>query len=148
MIPSDPDWAKVPCGRNLPHFVFTKPIQKSQQDDREYRLIRLENGLHAMLIHDAKADKAAASLNVAVGHLSDPVSVTPTGIVSCGAFICLRCVMVSFHALVTLRKVYLLLILIDFGGTMEVVDALHLSIYMLLPFAFLGLHVSSDMQGQ
>src|SRR6266702_470686 len=56
------------------HWVYTKPIQKSQQDDREYRLIRLENGLHAMLVHDAKADKAAASLDVAVGHLHDAVS--------------------------------------------------------------------------
>lgn len=56
------------------HWVYAKPIQKSQQDDREYRLIRLENGLQAMLIQDAKADKAAASLDVAVGHLHDPVS--------------------------------------------------------------------------
>jgi len=56
------------------YWVFTKPIQKSQQDDREYRLIRLDNGLQAMLVHDAKADKAAASLDVAVGHLHDPVS--------------------------------------------------------------------------
>ena len=56
------------------HWAYAKPIQKSQQDDREYRLIRLENGLQAMLIQDAKADKAAASLDVAVGHLHDPVS--------------------------------------------------------------------------
>jgi hypothetical protein len=59
------------------YWVFTKPIQKSQQDDREYRLIRLDNGLQAMLVHDVKADKAAASLDVAVGHLDDPVS-TPS----------------------------------------------------------------------
>jgi hypothetical protein len=56
------------------HWVYAKPIQKSQQDDREYKLFRLENGLQAMLIQDAKADKAAASLDVAVGHLHDPVS--------------------------------------------------------------------------
>jgi insulysin len=68
------DWRRVSDGTNPPHSVFTKPIQKSQQDDRDYRLIRLENGLQAMLIHDAKADKAAASLDVAVGHLYDPVS--------------------------------------------------------------------------
>ncbi len=55
------------------YWVYTKPIQKSQQDDREYRLIRLDNGLQAMLVHDVKADKAAASLDVAVGHLHDPV---------------------------------------------------------------------------
>ena|SRR5712672_455803 len=56
------------------YWVYSKPIQKSQQDDREYRLIRLDNGLQAMLVHDPKADKAAASLDVAVGHLHDPVS--------------------------------------------------------------------------
>ncbi|KAJ3740513.1 insulin-degrading enzyme [Lentinula detonsa] len=55
-----------------PFSVFTKPIQKSAQDDREYRIIKLENGLKAVLIHDGKADQAAASLDVAVGHLSDP----------------------------------------------------------------------------
>ena len=54
--------------------TYSKAIQKSPQDDREYRLIRLSNGLQAMLVHDAKADKAAASLDVAVGHLYDPVS--------------------------------------------------------------------------
>lgn len=69
VIPSSSGDVTVP-----PFSVFTKPIQKSQQDDREYRIIRLENGLEATLIHDAKADKAAASLDVSVGHLSDPVS--------------------------------------------------------------------------
>jgi hypothetical protein len=70
------DWTRVANDQCPPYFVFTKPIQRSQQDDRDYRLIRLENGLHAMLVHDAKADKAAASLDVAVGHLNDPVSTT------------------------------------------------------------------------
>ena len=68
------DWTSVTKEGCPPYLAFQKPIQKSQQDDRDYRLIRLENGLHAMLVHDAKADKAAASLDVAVGHLSDPVS--------------------------------------------------------------------------
>ena len=36
-------------------------------------MIRLQNGLEAMLVHDIKADKSAASLDVAVGHLYDPV---------------------------------------------------------------------------
>ena len=66
-------WTRVTTGPT-PYDVFTKPIQKSPQDDREYRLIRLENGIQAMLVHHAKADKAAASLDVAVGHLYDPVS--------------------------------------------------------------------------
>ena len=58
----------------MPYEVYSKPVEKSPQDDREYRVIRLDNGLQAMLVHDAKADKAAASLDVAVGHLYDPVS--------------------------------------------------------------------------
>ncbi|KAJ7256509.1 Metalloenzyme, LuxS/M16 peptidase-like protein [Mycena haematopus] len=68
------DWERVtPASGSAPPFsVFTKSLQKSAQDDREYRLIRLENGLEAMLVHDAKADKAAASLDVAIGHLDDP----------------------------------------------------------------------------
>lgn len=68
------DWNRVASVAVPPYSVFTKSIQKSPQDDREYRVIKLENGLEAMVIHDAKADKAAASINVAVGHLSDPVS--------------------------------------------------------------------------
>jgi insulysin len=67
------DWERV-TPADAPAFqVFKKPLQKSPQDDREYRVIRLQNGLEAMLVHDAKADKAAASLDVAVGHLDDPV---------------------------------------------------------------------------
>ncbi len=71
----DAHWDCVPATPSTPkHYVYSKPIQKSQQDDREYRVIRLENGLEAVLVHDAHADKSAASLDVAVGHLSDPVS--------------------------------------------------------------------------
>ena len=69
------DWLRVCDGQAPPYVVFKKEIQKSTHDDLAYRLIRLENGLQAMLIHDPKADQAAASLNVAVGHLSDPVSI-------------------------------------------------------------------------
>ena len=49
------EWQSGPSGT---YRYYTKPIRKSPQDDREYRLIRLENGLEAMLVHDAKADKA------------------------------------------------------------------------------------------
>ena len=66
-------WSRVTAGQDQ-YDVFTKPIQKSPQDDRGYMLIKLANGLQAILVHDAKADKAAASLDVAVGHLYDPVS--------------------------------------------------------------------------
>jgi hypothetical protein len=73
-VPEDAQyWHRHISPKVPPHWVYSKPIQKSQQDDREYRLIRLDNGLQAMLVHDATADKAAASLDVAVGHLHDPV---------------------------------------------------------------------------
>ncbi|GAA5882619.1 hypothetical protein JCM16303_002075 [Sporobolomyces ruberrimus] len=52
--------------------VFLPAIEQSPNDDRQYRLITLRNGLTAMLISDAKSDKAAASLSVQIGHLSDP----------------------------------------------------------------------------
>lgn len=85
MAPPDQsaDWHSAESAKGLKLSYFTKPIEKSQQDDRDYRLIRLENGLQAMLIHDAKADKAAASLDVAVGHLYDPVSIS--SVASCCA---------------------------------------------------------------
>ncbi|KAH8117077.1 insulin-degrading enzyme [Phellopilus nigrolimitatus] len=66
-------WQSVPaCGAMPAHHVYTAPIQKSEQDDRAYRVVRLENGLEVVLVHDVGTDKAAASLDVAVGHLSDP----------------------------------------------------------------------------
>lgn len=71
---SDGDWKRTSKPDIPPYDVYSKPIHKSERDDREYRVIRLENGLQAMLIRDANADKAAASLDVAVGHLNDPVS--------------------------------------------------------------------------
>jgi len=68
-------WRQVPATTEIPaHSVFLKAIEKPETDDRDYRLIRLQNGLQALLIHDPKADKAAAAMDVGVGHLSDPVS--------------------------------------------------------------------------
>ncbi|PFH54234.1 hypothetical protein AMATHDRAFT_53111 [Amanita thiersii Skay4041] len=60
-------------GCNVPPFsIYKTPIKKPENDRRDYRIIQLDNGLQATLIHDAETDKAAASLDVAVGHLSDP----------------------------------------------------------------------------
>ncbi|KAJ8522379.1 hypothetical protein ONZ45_g1033 [Pleurotus djamor] len=68
------DWTSfTPSDVSVPPYsIYTKPIQKSEQDKRDYRVIQLANGLQATLIRDANADKAAASLDVAVGHLYDP----------------------------------------------------------------------------
>ncbi|KAF9132143.1 Insulinase (Peptidase M16) [Mortierella sp. 14UC] len=54
------------------HADFTQPIEQSLNDDRHYRLIRLNNDLEVMLIQDPNVDKSAAALDVHVGHLSDP----------------------------------------------------------------------------
>ncbi|CBV43754.1 insulinase family protein [Halomonas elongata] len=44
----------------------------SPHDDRDYRVLTLDNGLTALLVSDSEADKAAASLNVDVGSAQDP----------------------------------------------------------------------------
>ena len=72
-ISNEPQWQRVDSGPVPPYYVFPKAVKKSENDDRSYRVIRLENGLEATVIQDATADKAAASLDVAVGHLNDPV---------------------------------------------------------------------------
>lgn len=69
------DWKPIPQRDSIPPYsVFTKSIVKSRLDQRQYRVIRLENDLTAILIHDPQTEHAAASLDVTVGHLSDPVS--------------------------------------------------------------------------
>ena len=52
--------------------VLAEPIVKSEGDDRAYRHITLSNGLACMLVSDPATDKAAAALDVNVGHFSDP----------------------------------------------------------------------------
>lgn len=77
-IMESPGWTRVPAKGDVPsHLVYTKPLEKPDLDKREYRVICLDNGLRAVLIHDEKTDKAAAAMNVGVGNLSDPVSVHP-----------------------------------------------------------------------
>ena len=57
------------------------PIPKAQgpvnlilppTEDRPHRYFTLPNGLEVIVVSDPKADKAAASMDVGVGHLSDP----------------------------------------------------------------------------
>jgi insulysin len=67
------DWKLASNGE---HYTFTQPLQKSDNDDRDYRLIRIaNNNLQVLLIRDKDTDKASAALDVHVGHLSDPVSI-------------------------------------------------------------------------
>jgi insulysin len=46
-------------------------LEKSQLDDRSYRIITLPNLLEVLLIHDAKTYEASAALDVNVGSFSD-----------------------------------------------------------------------------
>lgn len=54
------------------YTTFSKPLVQSPNDNRQYRIIKLHNNLQALLVSDPDTDKAAASLSVGVGHLSDP----------------------------------------------------------------------------
>jgi insulysin len=47
-------------------------ISKPDLDDRNYLVIKLTNDLQVLLVSDPTTDKAAAALDVNVGHLSDP----------------------------------------------------------------------------
>ena len=56
----------VPAGAGISN------IHKPLPDKREYRYLELANRMRVVLVHDPKADKAAAALSVNIGHLSDP----------------------------------------------------------------------------
>ncbi|XP_046548482.1 insulin-degrading enzyme-like [Haliotis rubra] len=47
-------------------------ILRSAQDKRLYRGLELTNGMKLLLISDTDTDKSAASMNVNIGHMSDP----------------------------------------------------------------------------
>ncbi len=47
-------------------------INKSPEDKRSYRGLELGNGLKVLLVSDPTTDKAAAALDVHVGHMKDP----------------------------------------------------------------------------
>ncbi|KAK4699534.1 insulysin, partial [Phenoliferia sp. Uapishka_3] len=65
-------WKELAGTDGVSFARFDKAIERSLNDRREYRLVTLVNGLQALLISDPKLDKAAVSLSVGVGHLSDP----------------------------------------------------------------------------
>ncbi|HET8816190.1 MAG TPA: insulinase family protein [Pseudidiomarina sp.] len=50
-----------------------KPIIKSPTDHRDYRVIRLSNGLRCALVNDNNSTEAAVSAAVQAGHFHDPV---------------------------------------------------------------------------
>lgn len=50
----------------------SQPLIISQNDQRSYRTLTLDNQLNVILVSDPKADKAAAAMNVAIGSGQDP----------------------------------------------------------------------------
>ncbi|KAG4305115.1 hypothetical protein PORY_001285 [Pneumocystis oryctolagi] len=52
--------------------VLSNSITKSENDHRSYRMIKLRNGLQALLISDPNTQSSAASVDVGVGTYSDP----------------------------------------------------------------------------
>ncbi|KAI0634940.1 LuxS/MPP-like metallohydrolase [Trametes polyzona] len=66
-------WKDIPAAGDVPGYrVFLGEVEKPALDDRQYRLLELHNGLRAVLVHDAAADKAAACLAVTTGYMLDP----------------------------------------------------------------------------
>ncbi len=61
---------------NTSNSASTADIQviKSQVDQREYQYKQLSNGLKVIAVSDPTADKAAAALDVHIGHLADPAN--------------------------------------------------------------------------
>jgi insulysin len=59
---------------SLARTVPSAPVtpRSSPEDKRQYRVITLSNGLRAALVSDPVTDKASASMDVHVGHFSDP----------------------------------------------------------------------------
>ena len=49
----------------------TDQLETSSLDNRSYRVIKLENQLEVLLVHDAETDKASAAMDVNVGNFSD-----------------------------------------------------------------------------
>uniref|UniRef100_A0A6A7G622 Insulin-degrading enzyme-like isoform X2 n=1 Tax=Hirondellea gigas TaxID=1518452 RepID=A0A6A7G622_9CRUS len=52
--------------------TLEKVVIQSPSDDRSYRVKTLSNGIKALLVSDKSAKKAAASLNVHIGSMSNP----------------------------------------------------------------------------
>ncbi|PVZ99664.1 hypothetical protein BB558_004307 [Smittium angustum] len=58
---------------SIPYYEFTKTeILKPQSDDRNYKLIKLQNGIVALLVQDVNENKSCAAMNVNIGSLADP----------------------------------------------------------------------------
>ncbi|KAL2694046.1 hypothetical protein Neosp_000616 [[Neocosmospora] mangrovei] len=67
----DEDAPAITGGLDTPVTLLTDSLEKPLLDDRDYRVVRLDNELEALLVHDPETDKASAALDVNVGNFSD-----------------------------------------------------------------------------
>lgn len=67
----DEDASATAGGNPTTVTLVTDSLEKPSLDDRDYRVIRLDNELEALLVHDPDTDKASAALDVNVGNFSD-----------------------------------------------------------------------------
>jgi len=66
-----PGFTKIRSGKHGHHWAeFDQPIVKSHLDKKDYRLIRLDNGLEAVVVSDLKADQASCSCCSSESRLS------------------------------------------------------------------------------
>ncbi|KKA31035.1 hypothetical protein TD95_002969 [Thielaviopsis punctulata] len=61
----------APVASGSKAILVTDNVEKSDIDDRTYRVIRLENQLEVLIAHDPNTDKASAAIDVNVGAFSD-----------------------------------------------------------------------------
>ncbi|EXA31091.1 insulysin [Fusarium oxysporum f. sp. pisi HDV247] len=59
-------------------MLVTDSLQKPSLNDRDYRVIRLNNELEALRMHDSETDKASAALDINVGNFSDESDISGT----------------------------------------------------------------------
>jgi len=73
LLPEEPMTASpFPSCPPIPQANGPVNLHLPPTDDRVHKYFTLKNGLEAIVVSDPKADKAAASMDVGVGHLSDP----------------------------------------------------------------------------
>lgn len=66
-------WQASYGSNSIPYSVYTGLIRQAEMDQRELRLIRLQNEMQVLLIRDVNSPKAGVGLCLSVGFLHDPV---------------------------------------------------------------------------
>lgn len=54
-----------------PATVITENLERPELDNRQYRVLKLQNELEVLLVHDPDTDKASAAMDVYVGNYAD-----------------------------------------------------------------------------